>query len=51
MVLSKKKYLCKGEGEVWRNLEICAARKMKFQNLEDERGMDPPLVCGLVLFI
>ena len=40
MVLSKKRYLCKENGEVWRSLEICAARRMKFQNIEDEREMD-----------
>ena len=26
MVLSKKRYICKGDGEVWGSLEICAAR-------------------------
>ena len=31
-VLSKKRYLCKGDGEAWRSLEICAARWMRFQN-------------------
>ena len=40
MVLSKKRHLCKGDGEVWRSLEECAARWMKFQNIEDEKGMD-----------
>ena len=26
MVLSKKRYFCKGDGEVWKNLEIYAAK-------------------------
>ena len=26
MVLSKKRYFCKGDGEVWKSLEIYAAR-------------------------
>ena len=27
MVLSKKRYLCKGDGEVWKSLEIYAAKR------------------------
>ena len=34
--------------EIFRDM---AAKWMNFQNIEDERGMDGVLVCGLVLFI
>ena len=39
-VLSKKRYFYKGDGEVWKSLEIRAAKRMKFHNIEDEGEMD-----------